>query len=423
MSDRILVAGIGADGWPGLPVATQEAITACEVLFGSQRQLDLVPPTDALRVSWPSPLLPELPGLFAAHDDRRIGVLASGDPMFHGIGVTLARLFGPERLHVLSQPSSASLACARLGWPLASTPVLSMVARPVETVLPTIVDGARVLVLSNDAGSPAALAGLLADNGFGGSTMRVLAQLGGRAERIHTGTAAQWPDEPVDPLNVVAIDVRADPGTPRLTRLPGLPDTTYGGDGQLTKAEIRALSLCALAPAPGELLWDVGGGSGSIAIEWSRTHPDCRAIAFEHRDDRAETIVANARILGVPTIQVRGRAPDAFADAPDPDAVFVGGGVTVEGLLDACWQRLRPGGRLVANAVTVESEAVVVAWAQRHNGSLRRLQVQRAEPLGGFTAWRPHLPVVQAYADKPSLPDNGRAPESGTGIHPTQEDL
>ena len=299
---------------------------------------------------------------------------------------------------MIPQPSSASLACARLGWALQSTPVVSLVARPVETVLPDIHDGARVLVLSNDGETPAQLAKLLSDSGFGETCVRVLEQLGGPREARHTGTASDWRQR-CDPLNVVALDCRADPDTPWLTRLPGLPDTAYG-DGQLTKQEVRALSLAALAPAPGQLLWDVGGGSGSIAIEWARTHPDCRAIAFEHREDRGARIAVNARALGVPTVSVRGGAPEAFGDAADPDAVFVGGGVTEPGLLDACWDRLAASGRLVANAVTVESESVLVAWAAQHGGNLRRIQVQRAEPLGRFTAWRPQLPVVQLVAIK-----------------------
>ncbi|WP_068271950.1 bifunctional cobalt-precorrin-7 (C(5))-methyltransferase/cobalt-precorrin-6B (C(15))-methyltransferase [Aldersonia kunmingensis] len=403
MSEQILVAGIGADGWDGLPPRTQREILACEVIFGSQRQLDLVPSSNAERVAWPSPLVPALQGLLARHEGRRICVLASGDPMFHGIGVTLARLLGPERLRVLPQPSSVSLACARLGWPLATTTVVSLVARPVETVLAALTDRSRVLVLSNDGATPAALAKVLSDNGFGESTLHVLEQLGGPAERIVTESAAKWTDAQSDSLNIVAIEAKVAPDTPRLTRVPGLPDSAYGGDGQLTKAEVRAVSLAALAPAPGELLWDVGGGSGSIAIEWSRTHPECRAIAFEHVAARVEQIERNALALGVPTVKVRGRAPEAFADAPVPDAVFIGGGLTVPGLLDACWERLRPGGRLVANAVTIESEAVLVDWARPNDAQMRRIQVQRAEPLGGFSAWRPHIAVVQIFAQKPLL--------------------
>ncbi|MCP2288288.1 precorrin-6y C5,15-methyltransferase (decarboxylating) subunit CbiE [Nocardia amikacinitolerans] len=395
----IAVVGIGADGWVGLAAAAREAVAAAEVIFGSERQLALVPSDlGGERCAWPSPLLPALPGLLAQHAARRICVVASGDPMFYGIGVTLARLFGPASLRVLPQPSSASLACARLGWALAETPVLSAVGRPVATVLPDLVDGRRLLVLSADESTPAEVAKLLRDNGFGGSALTVLEQLGGPSERLRTATAASWDLDAGDPLNIVAVDCVADPAHTRVTRLPGLPDTVFGGDGQLTKAEVRALTLAALAPAPGELLWDVGGGSGSIAIEWCRTHPACRAVTFERLERRREQITANATALGVPQVRVRGEVLAELAaehEIPVPDAIFVGGGVTQPGLLETCFAHLRQGGRLVANAVTAESEALLVAMAAARGGELRKFQIYRAEPLGGFTAWRPQLPVAQ----------------------------
>ncbi|MFE3543189.1 precorrin-6y C5,15-methyltransferase (decarboxylating) subunit CbiE [Nocardia sp. NPDC059177] len=400
----IAVVGIGADGWSGLGESARAAVGACEVVFGSSRQLALLPPGAVERVPWPTPLLPALPGLFADHRDRRIGVLASGDPMFYGIGVTLARRFGAGALRVFPQPSSASLACARLGWPLAETPVLSVVARPLPTILPELADGRRVLVLSEDAGSPARIAELLSANGFGASTLTVLDQLGGPSEAIRAGTADGWAHPPGDPLNIVAVDTVADPGRRRDTRLPGLADAAFTGDGQLTKAEVRALTVTALAPVPGETLWDVGGGSGSIAIEWCRTHPLCRAVTFERLPARREQITANAHALGVPGITVRGEVRSELAGArfPAPDAIFLGGGLTQDELFARCWQHLRPGGRLVANAVTAESEALLLDWAAAHGGALRKFQVYRGEPLGGFTAWRPHLPVAQWIAVKPA---------------------
>ncbi|MEV0032325.1 precorrin-6y C5,15-methyltransferase (decarboxylating) subunit CbiE [Nocardia sp. NPDC050793] len=401
--EPIVVVGIGADGWDGLGAAAREAVAAAEVIFGSARQLALVP-TDlgGERRAWPSPLVPALPGLFAEHGARRICVLASGDPMFYGIGVTLGRLFGPAALRVLPHPSSASLACARLGWALADTPVVSAVGRSVTAVLPDLVDGRRLLVLSSDEHTPARLAELLRDNGFGPSALTVLEQLGGPAERVRSGAAASWELDPGDPLNIVAIDCIAEAEHVRRTRVPGLPDAVYGGDGQLTKAEVRTLTLSALAPAPGELLWDVGGGSGSIAIEWCRTHPACRAVTFERLERRRQQITANAAALGVPHVEVRGEvlaelAANAAAmhEMAAPDAIFVGGGVTQAGLLETCLAHLRQGGRLVANAVTAESEALLVAMAAARGGELRKFQIYRAEPLGGFTAWRPQLPVAQ----------------------------
>ncbi|MGV9673716.1 precorrin-6y C5,15-methyltransferase (decarboxylating) subunit CbiE [Nocardia sp. NPDC003482] len=403
MTRPLTVVGIGADGWAGLPEPSRRAVTEAEVLMGSRRQLESIPAdaTRAERIAWPSPLLPALPDLLAAHRDSRVCVLASGDPMFYGIGATLARLVGPEALRVLPQPSSASLACARLGWGLADTLVVSVVGRPLATVLPELADRRRLLVLSADAETPGLLADLLARNGFGGSTLTVLEQLGGHRERMVSGTARDWSEPPGDPLNLVALDCVADPTAARLTRLPGLPDSTYGGDGQLTKAEVRALSLSALAPAPGELLWDVGGGSGSIAIEWCRTHPSCRATTFERSAPRRDQIAANAAALGVPGIEIRGEVlAELRADLPLPDAIFLGGGLTQPGLFETCWARLRPGGRLVANAVTVESEALLLGWAAEYGGALRRIQIHRAEPLGGFTAWRPQLPVCQWAVEK-----------------------
>ncbi|WP_067536390.1 bifunctional cobalt-precorrin-7 (C(5))-methyltransferase/cobalt-precorrin-6B (C(15))-methyltransferase [Nocardia crassostreae] len=400
--DRSLaVIGIGADGWDGLGGPSRRAITDAEVLMGSARQLALVPDSGAQRVTWPSPLLPALPGLLERYAGQRICVLASGDPMFFGIGVTLAKLVGAQSLRVLPQPSSASLACARLGWALADTPVVSAVGRRPETVLPELADGRRVLLLSSDEHTPARLAELLVRNGLGGSTLTVLEELGGPGERIDSGVAREWLRQPGNPLNIVAIDCVADPGAPRLTRLPGLPDAVYGGDGQLTKYEIRTLTVAALAPAPGELLWDIGGGSGTIAIEWCRTDPACRAVTFERLDARREQITANAATLGVPVVDVRDAAPEAFADLPAPDALFIGGGLTQDGLFAACWERLRPGGRLVANDVTAESEALLTTLAAAHGGALRRYQIYRAEPLGGFTTWRPQLPVTQWVTRKP----------------------
>ncbi|NUP25957.1 MAG: precorrin-6y C5,15-methyltransferase (decarboxylating) subunit CbiE [Nocardia sp.] len=395
----IPVVGIGADGWAGLPQRYREVLCDCAVLFGSPRQLALLPDdVTARREPWPSPLLPALPGLLAEHRDTRLGVLASGDPMFFGIGVTLARLLGPGSLRVFPQPSAASLACARLGWPVPEVGIVSAVGRPLERLLPELAEGRRVLVLSADAGTPARIAELLRDNGFGPSALTVLEQLGGPSERLVSGIAGTWCEPPGDPLNIVAVTASAESGYTRLTRLPGLPDSAYGGDGQLTKSEIRALTLAALAPGPGETLWDIGGGSGSIAIEWCRTHPACRAVTFEILQRRRDQIGANAALLGVPDIEVRGEAVAELAgdDAPAaPDAIFLGGGLTTPGLFDHCWSRLPSGGRLVANAVTGESEALLSNWSAAYGGSLRRFQIYRGEPLGRFTTWRPQLPVTQ----------------------------
>ncbi|MFE0182759.1 precorrin-6y C5,15-methyltransferase (decarboxylating) subunit CbiE [Streptomyces olivaceus] len=400
----VLVVGIGADGWEGLPDAARRALLDAEVVLGGPRQLDLLPPECAAeRVPWPSPLRPAVPGLLAAHADRRIAVLASGDPMFHGIGRTLTEVLGPGAVHVLPHPSSVSHACARLGWPVEDVQVVTLVGRPTARLAAALHDGRRLLVLSADAGTPGEIAALLRDRGFGPSRMRVLEQLGGVKERTgEAGTADGWPERPApDPLNIVAVECRRAPGALRLGAVPGLPDEAFEHDGQLTKRHVRAATLGALAPAPGELLWDVGGGSGSIAAEWMRTHPSCRAVTVERDPVRAERIVRNADRLGVPGLRVvTGAAPGALTGLPRPDAVFVGGGLTAPGLLQACWDALPVGGRLVANTVTLESEALLADARRRHGGELVRLAVAHAVPVGGFTGWRQAMPVTQWAVEK-----------------------
>ncbi|MEU1309567.1 precorrin-6y C5,15-methyltransferase (decarboxylating) subunit CbiE [Streptomyces cinnamoneus] len=398
----VTVVGIGADGWPGLAPTSREALRAAEVIIGGPRQLDLLPPEcPGERIAWPSPLRPAVPGLLAAHAGRRVCVLASGDPMFYGIGGTLAEAVGADRLHVLPHPSSASYACARLGWSLQDTEVLSLVGRPVQALSAALHEGRRLLLLSAGANTPAEVAELLRDRGYGPSRMTVLEQLGGEAERTLPGTADEWTHPPTAPLNVIAVECHRAPEALRLPLTPGLPDEAFEHDGQLTKRHVRAATLAALAPAPGELLWDVGGGSGSIGIEWMRAHPACRAITVERNALRAERIVRNANALGVPALQVvTGPAPSALQGLPTPQAIFIGGGLTAPGLLQTCWEALPPGARLVANTVTLESEALLTDWYRRHGGELTRLAVAHAVPVGGFTGWRQAMPVTQWSVSK-----------------------
>jgi precorrin-6Y C5,15-methyltransferase (decarboxylating) len=273
--------------------------------------------------------------------------------------------------------------------------VVSVVGRPVERLRRHLAPGRRLLVLSQGATSPGEIAALLSADGFGPSRLTVLEQLGGPAERMYSGMARDWPHPEGDALNVVAIECTALPGARVFGEVPGLPDQAYAHDGQLTKREVRAVTLAHLAPRPGETLWDVGAGAGSIAIEWMRAHRSCWAVAVEADPVRAGRIGDNARSLGVPTLRVvTGAAPEALADLPAPDAIFVGGGLTREGVLDTCWAALPPGGRLVANGVTVESESAIAASHRRFGGSLVRMQIQRAEPVGGFLGWRPGMPVT-----------------------------
>ncbi|MFH8902617.1 precorrin-6y C5,15-methyltransferase (decarboxylating) subunit CbiE [Streptomyces coeruleorubidus] len=410
----VTVVGLGADGWAGLPDASRTALREAEVVIGGPRQLDLLPPEcTGQRVAWPSPLRPAVPGLLAAHAGRRIAVLASGDPMFYGIGRALAEETGA--LRVLPHPSSVSYAAARLGWPLEDVEVVTLVGRPAARLAAALHHGRRLLVLSADATTPGEVAALLRDRGFGPSRMRVLEQLGGDRERTtDEATADDWPGgrQPGDPLNIVAVECRRAPDALRLGAVPGLPDEAYEHDGQLTKRHIRAATLGVLAPAPGELLWDIGGGSGSIAVEWMRTHPSCRAVTVERDPARAERITRNADRLGVPGLRVvTGAAPAVLAELPPPDAVFIGGGLTAPGLLDACWEALPGGGRLVANTVTLESEALLADAHRRHGGELVRLAVAHAVPVGGFTGWRQAMPVTQWAVRK--TPDTSSGPSSG----------
>ncbi|MFJ5921839.1 precorrin-6y C5,15-methyltransferase (decarboxylating) subunit CbiE [Kitasatospora sp. NPDC092948] len=413
----ITVVGVGADGWPGLSQAAREALTSAEAVLGGTRQLALLPAeVTADLVSWPSPLRPSVPGLLARFAGRRLVVLASGDPMFHGIGRTLIECGVPaESLRVLPHPSSVSLACARLGWPVEETEVVTLVGRAPESLHAALYPGRRVLVLSATAATPALVAKLLTDCGFGPSRVRVLEQLGGPAEAVREGVAEGWSLPPGDPLNILAIDcVPTDPNAPRQQLTSGLRDELFESDGQLTKRHVRAATLAALGPAPGELLWDIGGGSGSIGIEWLRAHRSCRAVSVERDPVRVERIVRNAAALGVPRLRVvHGAAPAALAELDVPDAVFVGGGLTVPGVLEACWSALRPGGRLVANTVTLESEALLTQWYRRYGGELVKLSVAHAVPVGGFTGWRQAMPVTQWSVVKGGAGVSGAAEEVG----------
>ncbi len=391
----ITVVGIGTDGWAGLTEPGREAIRTAELVVGSERQLALIPDMGAARRPWPSPMAPMLDELQAIAD-REVCVLASGDPMLHGVGATLARRLDSSRLAVVPHSSAHAIACARLGWPAAEVELVSAVARPVEVLAPALQPGLRLVVYVTGSSGAAEVARVANERGYGPSRMVVLEELGGDRERMVESTAAAWGDREAAALHCVALECEAEPDTPVWPRTPGLPDDAFESDGQLTKRELRALTIAALAPVPGQLLWDVGAGSGSIAIEWMRAHPACRAIAVEARPDRAERIRRNAKRLGVPGLEVVvGSAPAALAGLDTPDAVFVGGGLTEPGLVDRCRASLRSGGRIVANAVTLEGERVLHAVHRDHGGRLVRVEIGDAEPLGGFTAWRARRPVVQ----------------------------
>jgi precorrin-6Y C5,15-methyltransferase (decarboxylating) len=393
--DVIVVVGIGADGWRGLTEDARAAILGADEVIGSARQLELLPSDAPPRHAWPSPLDPLLDEL-AEREHGRVCVLASGDPMLHGIGATLARRLGPERIAVLASPSAFSLACARLGWPAAEVDLVSAVGRPPEVIARVLQPRRRVIVYVTGADGAAQAARVLCERGYGPSRFVVLAQLGAEDEYASESTAASWGARHADPLHLVAIECAVAPGARVHPLIPGLPDDAFESDGALTKRHVRAATLAALAPTPRTLLWDVGAGSGSVAIEWLRAEASARAIAIERREDRAERIRRNAATLGVPSLEVViGGAPGALDGLDAPDAVFIGGGLTAPGLLARCWDALRPGGRIVANAVTLEGEHVLVAALAEHGGELARIEVAHAEPIGAFTGWRAQRPVVQ----------------------------
>jgi precorrin-6Y C5,15-methyltransferase (decarboxylating) CbiT subunit len=345
--------------------------------------------------------------LIERHRSAGLVVLASGDPMFYGIGATLARLCGSDLLSVIPHVSSVSLACARLGWPLEDVEVLSVVGRPAAALVAALQPGRRRLVLVESSGDVVAIGRLLTEHGYGPSTLTLLSQLGDRAEGAQHGSAQDWQPGERRSLAVLGIELELAPGRVPLSRTPGLSDEAFTHDGQLTKREVRAVTLSALAPNPGELLWDIGAGSGSVGIEWMRTHPSCRAIALEPRSDRLARIAANAESLGVPALRViAGRAPAALVELAEfgpPDAVFLGGAVSVDGVLDGALAALPIGGRLVANGVTLETETVLGQAYARWGGELSRISVQRASPVGEFTGWRPAMTVTQWHYRKERL--------------------
>ncbi|WP_206020804.1 precorrin-6y C5,15-methyltransferase (decarboxylating) subunit CbiE [Roseococcus sp. SYP-B2431] len=387
------ILGLGEEGVVGLPPLSRGLVAGAEIVFGGRRHLELAAPLIRGEARpWPSPF--DVSGVLAERG-RRVVVLASGDPMWHGVGATLLRRMPPAEALVVPAPSAFSLAAARLGWPMEGVVTLSLHGRPIELLRPHLHPGARILALTSDALGPAAIAELLRD-GFADTRLTVLEALGGKHERIREGIGPN-----IAPLNLVALEVVASPGARILPRAPGLPDHFFEHDGQLTKREIRAVTLSALAPRRGALLWDIGAGAGSIGIEWMLADPSLRAIAIEARADRAARLRRNALALGVPGLSVvEDEAPAALAGLEPPDAVFLGGGAG--DALDAALAALKPGGRCVANAVTLETEALLLARRATLGGEMLRLAVSRAEPVGGLTGWRAAMPVTQWIWDKPA---------------------
>ncbi len=397
----LTVVGLGEDGLDGLSPAAVSAIAQAGFIVGGRRHLDLVHADAAISLAWPSPLQDAFPEILAQRGSPVV-VLASGDPFFYGVGSLLAAIVDPEEMTVLPAPSSFALAAARLGWPGQDVVRVSLHGRALERLLPHAQPGARILALSWDGATPERLADLLSRRGLGPSRLTVLEAMGGPRERRRLARADAFDIVDIDPLNLVAVEVTAAPGARVIPFTPGLSDDWFEHDGQISKREVRALTVAALGPTRGQTLWDVGAGSGSVAIEWMLCDPSLHAVAVEENAVRAARISRNALAFGVPDLQViEAKAPAGLDGLPDPDAIFIGGGSGDPGVVDACLGRLKPGGRLVINAVTVETTAEVFALQARLGGDLTQIAISRLDRIGSFHALRPALPVVQWIWVKP----------------------
>ncbi|MBB3999657.1 precorrin-6y C5,15-methyltransferase (decarboxylating) subunit CbiE [Aureimonas pseudogalii] len=398
------VVGVGDGGLATLTPEQAAALGRAKIVFGGARHLAMLPDDHpAERIAWRSPFADSAADILAARG-RPAAMLATGDPSWFGPARWLRSILAPGEAVVLPAPSAFALAAARLGWSLEDLRCLTVHGRPVAALNPEIADRARWLVLSEDGASPAAIARLIADRGYGKSRLTVLEHCGGAAERVRDAEAGSFDLGGIAALNLVAVECRADPETREFARTGGLPDEAFRHDGKMTKRVLRALAIAALEPAPGLLLWDVGAGSGSISVEWLRAAPGTRAVAIEPVAERRAMIAENAFRLGTHGIDIRdGRAPAALQGLEAPDAVFLGGGLT-DGLFVAAFNALKPGGRLVAHAVTLESEAILLALHEVHGGELLRVGVSRAEPVGPYRGWRPAMPVTHWHLTKAQLP-------------------
>jgi precorrin-6B C5,15-methyltransferase / cobalt-precorrin-6B C5,C15-methyltransferase len=399
MQKWLAIVGVGEDGLAGMSPVGQALLTQATTIVGGARHLAMLPINNTQeKLLWTAPIADSVRQILQRHG-QMVCVLASGDPLCYGIGVTLLRHIPLMEMTIVPAPSAFSLACARLGWSLSEIETLSLCGRDPALLNAVLYPDAKILLLSADNTTPATVAQLLTQQGYGQSQITVLERMGGSHEHLTVGSAATWTTTDLAELNTIAISCIPTAAAHPLNlspRTPGLSDAAYHHDGQLTKREIRAVTLSTLAPRPGQLLWDVGAGCGSVAIEWMRSDRRCQAIAIEQHPTRRQYIADNAIALGVPNLKiVAGAAPEALKDLPEPDAIFIGGGITTADVLETCWRALHSGGRLVANAVTVESEQALLQWQQNLGGDLTRLAIQRAEPVGQFLGWKAMAPVTQ----------------------------
>lgn len=400
MTRWLSVIGVTEEGATALTTSARELIDGAEVLIGGQRHLDMFPDAPAERLTWTRPLN-HLAERIAEFKGRRTAVIATGDPLNFGIAAKLLQTVPIEETIIIPAPSAFSLVAARMGWSLPDIECITLHGRPAERIRAWPEPGLRIIALSGDARTPPKVAQMLVDAGYGQSRMTVFGHAGGPNEtRVETMAAGWGPDIP--DLNTMAIECIAEPGTIVHGRTAGLADDLFDHDGKMTKREVRSITIARLAPVRGGLLWDVGSGCGSVGIEWMRSAPEARALGIEPDADRRAMAAANAATLGVPEFrQINGMAPIALADLPRPDAIFVGGGTSDPLVVPACWDALSPGGRLVANAVTLEGQAQLMAAHKRHGGDLVRIGIDRASPVGAMTGWRPAMPVTQWALVKP----------------------
>lgn len=393
MSAWLHIVGIGDNGLDSLTSATRAVVESAEVIIGAARHHELTEGLSAERINWPSPfdaLVEQLRSL----SGKRVVVFATGDPLWFSVGARIGREIDPAEITYHPQLSAFQLASARMGWSLADVETLTVHGRPVEQMIAFIQPHQKLLILTTGAETPAQIAEFLTSRGFGQSKMSVLAHMGGADEARFDGRAVDWSHD-VPAFNTLAVECIAAPDAALLPRVPGLPDALFTSDGTMTKREVRAATLGKLMPMRGALLWDIGAGSGSVAIEWMRAARYARAIGIEPRADRRAMAGENALALGTPRLEIiAGTAPDALSGLEAPDAIFIGGGMSEE-VFAAAWEALKPLGRLVSNAVTLESEAVLTQLHKTYGGDLVRLCVQRAEPVGRLTGWRPAMPVTQ----------------------------
>ena len=401
MSKWLFIVGIGEEGITALPPATRSLIDQADVLVGGKRHLAMVGVDARPRIGWETPISSTLDKIIA-QKDKRVCVLATGDPLWFGIATSLVKRVPLDELTIIPSPSAFSLACARLGWPLNDVECLTLHGRPPALIQSALAPNARLLILSHDRTTPETVVDILCDRGFGASKISVFEHMGGDKERLIEATAEAWDTSDIADFNTIAVECIAGTNASLRPRVPGLPDDAFIHDGQMTKREVRAITLANLTPFPGALLWDVGAGCGSVAIEWMRSAKNARALAFERDAKRLQMISDNAAALGTPFLEIiSGVAPECLENMATPDAIFIGGGITTEGLFDHCWKALSPQGRLVANAVTLEGEAKLNALSLEHGGELTQIAISRAHPIGPYRGWRPFRPVTQWSITKP----------------------